>query len=102
MTNTLPCGKCRFYDIILGSYEKETKRGWCMKRSKYPYKEGPGQVFPPNVERVEEGQLAQPFIVKGNHVISVCTFAETADQNPREAKRERITVVDREGKRTLS
>lgn len=103
MANTIPCGKCKFYDIILGSYEKKTKRGWCTKRSKYPFREGPGQVFPAGVERLTDPtQMAQPFIVQGLQIIAACSFAEAADRDPHLEKKERVVQLDGEGKRILS
>lgn len=102
MANTIPCGKCKFYDIILGSYEKETKRGWCMKRSKYPFTEGPGQVFPDEAERVEANQLAKPFIVLGKQVFDRCPYVEAAALNQAEQKREQRYKNDATGKRILS
>lgn len=84
--NDLPCGQCRNYDPILGPNERETRRGWCIPRSKYPHKEGPGQVFPPNVTRVGPKELAQPYIVKKDYVHLMCEFARQTDLNPVEEK----------------
>jgi len=75
MTNDVPCGQCHNYDPILGSGEKETKRGWCTVRNKYPHQEGPGQVFPAGVQRVNEGELAKPFIVKKVYTHPTCALA---------------------------
>ena len=60
--NDKPCGECQHFDVIIRG-KRETKHGWCAKKSKYPAKEGPGQVFPEGVERVGNGELAQPVIV---------------------------------------
>lgn len=105
MSNTIPCGKCKFYDAILRGAEKETKRGWCMKRSKYPFREGPGQVFPEGVERVAAGQLAEPFIVRGKQVLPGCPYVAPALFDHAEQKREaqkKGAARDAEGKRLLS
>jgi hypothetical protein len=105
MANTILCGKCKFYDTIIRGAEKETKRGWCMKRSKYPFREGPGQVFPEGVERVDVGQLAVPFIVRGKQVFPGCPYAAPAAFDQAEQKREaqkKGATRDTEGKRLLS
>jgi len=102
MDNSIRCNQCRFYDIILGSYEKATKRGWCAKRSKYPAQEGPGQVFPPDVERVAVGQLAEPFVVRGGSIISACPFATPSDVDPATEKKTRTVVLNADGRRILS
>jgi len=75
-TNTIPCGQCVFCDPILKGPGKITKRGWCMKRSKYPHTEGPGQVFPKGVDRVALGALAEPFIVRLTDIMAACPFVE--------------------------
>lgn len=105
MANTIPCGKCQSYDVIIRGADKETKRGWCVKRSKYPYMEGPGQVFPEGVERVEAGQLAQPFIVQGKQVFPSCPYATLAKADEGAQKREKQKNTygrNAEGKRLLS
>lgn len=105
MANTIPCGKCKFYDVIIRGAEKETRHGWCTKRSKYPFMEGPGQIFPDGVERVAADQLAQPFIVRGKQVFTGCPYAEQATFNQAEQKREKQKKSygrDAEGKRILS
>ena len=71
--NNKPCGECLYFDVIIRG-KKETKSGWCSKKSKYPAKEGPGQVFPDGVERVAEGELAQPVIVSKTGVVAQCTL----------------------------
>lgn len=79
--NTTPCGRCSLYDPLVGPNAKNTHMGWCMKRSKYPYREGPGQHFPDGVNRVSEGALAQPFIVKDRQVVGPCTFAKPTTED---------------------
>lgn len=74
--NVIPCGQCKFYDQIVSTHGKKTKRGWCAQRSMYPAHEGPGQVFPDGVRRAEEGELAQPFVVKGTKVLPGCPYAK--------------------------
>jgi len=87
---------------MLGPKEKDTKKGWCEKRSKYPHSEGPGQVFPPNVARVAHGELAKPFIVKKEQVVPSCTTAQLANFDPVKAKRVGQTQLDAKGKRILA
>lgn len=70
--NTYACKKCVHYDRI-GDEEKKSRHGWCAKKSLYPHKEQPGQVFPLNVRRVKAGSLAKPVIVAGNEVQVHCT-----------------------------
>jgi hypothetical protein len=73
--NTIPCEKCKHYDPILGPGRKPGNYGWCIIKSKYPAQEGPGQVFPPGVQRVEKGRCAEPHIVKNNLVVGHCNSA---------------------------
>lgn len=87
MANEIKCVACHYYDPMLGSNGKDTKKGWCVKRSKYPHKEGPGQVFPPNVERVAAGELAKPFLVRGGSVIEACPFVRESHDDPVARKR---------------
>lgn len=87
--NELPCGNCKNYDPILGPGERETRRGWCIPRSKYAHKEGPGQVFPPGVERVGPKELAEPYIVKKDYVHPMCEHAKSTDLDPVEEKKKR-------------
>lgn len=70
--NNKPCKECSFYDEIKLGKGAKSNRGWCAKKSKYPYQEGPGQVFPSGVDRVAAGELAQPVIVKGAQVVPNC------------------------------
>lgn len=85
MYNDKPCGECKHYDPIMkgdprGGH-KETSRGWCSKKSKYPHTEGPGQKFPAGAVRVGEGELAQPKIIQSAEVVSNCkTFSKGAPQ----------------------
>lgn len=88
MFNDKPCGTCKFYDPIMKGAPKgglvKTRRGWCMKYSLYPHKEGPGQKFPSDVTRVKEGERAKPKIVKNTEVVSNCEYyserTQAADQ----------------------
>lgn len=94
--NDLPCGQCKNYDPILGPDERETRRGWCIPRSKYPFQEGPGQVFPAGVARVSKGNLAEPYIVKKDYVHPMCSHARTTNINSVEAKqRQQLAAVTR-------
>jgi hypothetical protein len=79
--NDTPCGRCAFYDPLLGSGGKDTEMGWCAKRSVYPFQEGPGQVFPLGVERVASKALAKPFIVKKGQVVSACPFVRPTNED---------------------
>jgi hypothetical protein len=71
-TNDKPCKDCAHYDVIRLGRGAKSNKGWCAKKSKYPYQEGPGQIFPPGVDRVGPGELAQPVIVRGAGVVSNC------------------------------
>ena len=87
--NELPCGECKNYDPILGPGERETRRGWCIPRSAYAYKEGPGQVFPPGVARVGPKELARPYLVKKDYIHPMCEYAKTTDVDSVEEKKKR-------------
>lgn len=100
--NEVPCGKCLNYDPVLGPSEKNTHKGWCIKRSKYPFLEGPGQAFPKNVTRVEHGQLAEPYIVREKQVIAACTEARATTRDPVKTKQESQVNKDKAGRRILS
>jgi hypothetical protein len=96
--NDLPCGKCKKYDPILGPNERETRRGWCIPRSKYPHAEGPGQVFPDGVERVGPKELAKPYIVKRDYVHPMCEMARPTDVDLVEEKKKRqVEATTRSG-----
>jgi hypothetical protein len=100
----MPCGQCANYDPRLGPKYKDTKRGNCIARAKYPHKEGPGQVFPPNAKRVAKGQLAEPFLVKKDQVVASCEFAKaTIIEDAAEAKRKAVlkSMEDEQGNRVL-
>ena len=102
MSTTLPCGKCAHYDPLLGPNEKDTGMGWCAKRSVYPHKEGPGQVFPADVKRVSFGELAQPFITHKGDVVATCEHARPSLDDAVEKKRQAQTHTDKGGNRILS
>ena len=75
--NKMKCHECRFFDLITNARVPNPSHGWCAKRSEYPAKEGPGQVFPEGVKRVEDADApAKPYIIHRNAVISQCTMAE--------------------------
>lgn len=70
--NKHPCSTCQYFDPVLRG-TKSTKWGWCTRKSVYPLKEGPGQVFPPGVQRVENAEEpARPFLVQGQQIIIAC------------------------------
>jgi hypothetical protein len=77
MFNDKPCDTCHHFDPILKGGQKglkETDWGWCAKKSVYPAKEGPGQVFPAGVQRVSDpASPAEPFIVRRGEVKGNCT-----------------------------
>jgi hypothetical protein len=100
--NELPCGKCLNYDPVLGPGEKNTRKGWCIKRSKYPFMEGPGQVFPKGAQRVEKGQLAEPYIVREKQVVATCADVRATSKDAVKAKQEAQTNRDKGGRRVLS
>jgi hypothetical protein len=73
--NSNKCGTCDFFDPIMRGTNKsvrETNHGWCAKKSIYPRKEGPGQMFPAGVARMETDEPAKPFIVRVDQVVSNC------------------------------
>ena len=70
--NNKNCGACNNFDPVLRG-TKDTSWGWCASKSEYPATEGPGQIFPLGVKRVEAGVPAKPFIVKKNQVVTNCT-----------------------------
>lgn len=100
--NELPCGKCIHYDPVLGPGEKDTKRGWCVKKSKYPAVEGPGQVFPVGATRVAIGSLAEPYLVKKDQVVPPCPDAKEARIDVLDKKRASQTVKNAQGQRVLT
>ncbi len=71
--NTSKCGTCENFDQVIRGI-KPTTWGWCVKKSTYPYKEGPGQVFPTGAIRAEPGEHAQPCIVRKTEVMTNCTL----------------------------
>lgn len=98
--NELPCGQCKNYDPILGPNERETRRGWCIPRSVYPFKEGPGQVFPVGVKHVAKGQLAQPYVVKKDYVHPTCEYvrATTVNQVDEKKKQQLARITGKDGR----
>jgi len=75
--NQLRCQDCKFYDPILPPRGKQNTHGWCSQCSVYPFKEGPGQRFPPGVKRVKEpGLPARPRIVRADELVDYCAHAE--------------------------
>ena len=72
--NNLKCSECKYYAPIKSGRSKNSFHGWCSVKSLYPFKEGPGQVFPPGVRRVESPDTpAKPEIVEGAKVVKNCT-----------------------------
>lgn len=97
--NKLLCGACRYFDPILSTGEKETRRGMCSLRSVYPSHEGPGQVFPNGVRRAKTGDLAEPFIVKKDQLVPVCESARPSNVDPvAEKKKQTQKTLTKRGK----
>jgi len=85
--NNIPCGKCDHFDPALGPHRKKTNYGWCAKKSRYAYSEGPGQVVPPGVHRVGLGEIARPYLVKWEELEAACTDAKLTNRDHCEDKR---------------
>jgi len=71
------CDTCVNFDPVLrgvsGGKLRDTIWGWCAKKSVYPCKEGPGQVFPNGVARVDDPAVpAKPYLVKRGQVVRDC------------------------------
>lgn len=76
MANTLKCKDCKHYDPITPPKGRVGSHGWCVKRSKYPFKEGPGQTFPDGAQRVASAETpAKPYIVTNTGVVASCLTA---------------------------
>ena len=74
--NEMCCRDCKFYDAITPPKGRVGSHGRCAKRSVYPLKEGPGQVFPEGAKRMpKEEDLAKPFVVEAREVVPSCTQA---------------------------
>lgn len=72
MLNEKPCDDCQHFDPVIRG-KKPTNWGWCAKKSVYPKKQGPGQIFPMGVKRVANGaDPAQPYMVKKGKVVTNC------------------------------
>jgi hypothetical protein len=79
--NDQPCGKCVKFDPVVGPRNKANSFGWCAARSVYPAKEGPGQRFPPDVQRVADPSApAKPLIVYQDKVEKGCTFFQPKEK----------------------
>lgn len=75
--NTTVCGKCKNFDQLVGPRNKAQPFGWCAARSVYPAKEGPGQVFPAGVKRVDDPMKpAKPLIIYQDTVDAGCVFLQ--------------------------
>lgn len=88
--NDKPCNTCEYFDPVMRGQPaqggvKETNWAWCSKKSKYPFREGPGQKFPAGVERVAEGELGQPVIVRKNQIVQNCTTYTARSVKPSKA-----------------
>lgn len=82
--NNNKCDQCDHFDAVLRG-TKNTPWGWCAKRSEYPANEGPGQIFPAGVQRVEAGEPAKPFIVRRGQTVENCTTFLTRRQRATKA-----------------
>lgn len=79
--NTNACGTCKNFDQLIGPRNKAQQFGWCAARSVYPAKEGPGQVFPPNVKRMSDPSVpSKPLIVYQDTVDTGCVFFNKKDE----------------------
>lgn len=87
--NDKPCDTCQYFDTVMRGDPKgglrETNWAWCVKKSKYPFKEGPGQKFPAEAVRVAEGEAAVPVIVKRGNVVSHCNMYTARGASPTKA-----------------
>ena len=93
MLNDKPCDTCQHYDLIIRG-KKPTKRAWCAKKSLYPHKEGPGQIFPAGVKRAsKESNVALPVIVCKGEVRNNCT--EYAVRPPGRTKADLIAELQK-------
>lgn len=73
MSNQTPCGKCKWYDPMLGSGGRTNSFGQCSVKSIYPAREGVGQSFPPHVKRMDDpAKPAKPVIVYRDRVEANC------------------------------
>lgn len=102
--NEIKCGDCVNYDPIMSAKRKRpSARGWCIARSKYPHTEAADQSFPPTAVRVNEGELAQPFIVRQLLVLQSCNMAKpaTADAGVAKTKAVIAKTTGQDGKRRL-
>lgn len=85
MSNTKPCSECEHYDPILRGAQ-ETRMGWCVKKSLYPYRDSPGQVTPAKAQRVNDPDApAEPHIVSAAGVVPGCTEFAPKKQKPSKA-----------------
>lgn len=97
--NTNKCETCEHFDAVIRG-TKTTTWGWCAKRSEYPATEGPGQIFPIGVKRVDAGQPAKPFIVRQEQVVGNCT--DFIAKKPRATKQELVNqLLTKKGKVVL-
>jgi hypothetical protein len=99
--NDKPCGGCKNYDPILGSGERPKRRGWCIPRSLYPAEEGPGQIFPAGVKRVNAGELAKPYIVKKDYVHPMCGLYKVAENDAAALKASKQVAATTKGGRRV-
>lgn len=98
--NTKNCGTCEHYDpVIRGT--KETKWGWCVKKSTYPAKEGPGQVFPAGVKRAEGAAEAEPCIVRNSEIVPNCPIYTIRRARPTKQDLVARLLTDSRGKTVL-
>lgn len=82
MANDKKCSDCDAYDPILHGM-KETRSGWCVKRSLYPFQDSKGQITPAGAQRVTDPTApAQPYIVAGAGIKQDCTLFTIKKKRP--------------------
>lgn len=82
MANDKKCSDCDAYDPILHGM-KETRMGWCVKRSLYPYMDSAGQVTPPGAQRVTRAEdPAKPYIVEKDGIKQDCNLYTIKKKKP--------------------
>lgn len=72
-SNKNPCGKCKWYDPLMGPRGKQNPVGWCSIRSVYPMYEIGGRKFPDGVKRMDDPtKPSKPVIVYQDRVEAHC------------------------------
>lgn len=78
--NSNPCGKCKWYDPLMGPRGKVNPFGWCAKKSVYPMHEVGGRKFPDDVKRMDDPvKPAKPVVVYRDRVEAHCVLFTNKD-----------------------